>query len=232
MSGAFRKAEGALRRYFAADHIPGLATAAVVLRKSLAYATIAQLPAQAGLFSALVPMAIYAVLGVIGAVPAGGGTPQTSVALNAGSSVQATWLVVAAAGAGDAALPAPVLALMPHATLAAVVIAYSIGLVDFAGMAAIRKVRSIEFHWPVVAFIGVMTLGALKGVVAAIVLSMGSLIRLTNDPRVTLSPWRRQRRRSRSSSDVAWEPGKPTGRWFIRDSPHIPTRPPQVAPFA
>jgi SulP family sulfate permease len=120
----------------------------------------------------------------IGAVPAGGGTSQTSVALIAGSSTQATSMVVAAAALATLLFLAPVLALMPHATLAAVVIAYSIGLVDFAGMAAIRKVRSIEFHWAVVACLGVMTLGTLKGVVAAIILSMGSLIRLTNDPRV------------------------------------------------
>lgn len=120
----------------------------------------------------------------IGAMPAGGGTSQTSVALNAGSNTQATSMVVAAAALATLLFLAPVLALMPHATLAAVVIAYSVGLVDFAGMAAIRKVRSIEFHWAVVACLGVMTLGTLKGVVAAIILSMGSLIRLTNDPRV------------------------------------------------
>jgi high affinity sulfate transporter 1 len=120
----------------------------------------------------------------IGSMPAGGGTSQTSVALNAGSNTQATSLVVAAAALATLLFLAPVLALMPHATLAAVVIAYSIGLVDFAGMAAIRRVRSIEFHWAVVACLGVMTLGTLKGVVAAIVLSLASLIRLTNDPRV------------------------------------------------
>jgi len=120
----------------------------------------------------------------IGSMPAGGGTSQTSVALNAGSNTQATSLVVAAAALATLLFLAPVLALMPHATLAAVVIAYSIGLLDFAGMAAIRKVRSIEFHWALVACIGAMTLGTLRGVVAAIVLSLASLIRLTNDPRV------------------------------------------------
>ena len=62
MSGAFQKAQSVWRRYFAADLIPGLTTAAVVRPKALAYATIAQLPVQAGLFSALVPITIYAVL--------------------------------------------------------------------------------------------------------------------------------------------------------------------------
>ena len=48
---------------FAADLLPGLTTSAVVVPKALAYATIAQLPVQAGLFAALVPMAVYAALG-------------------------------------------------------------------------------------------------------------------------------------------------------------------------
>lgn len=51
------------RSRFTADILPGLTTAAVVVPKALAYATIAQLPVQAGLYAALVPMAIYAVLG-------------------------------------------------------------------------------------------------------------------------------------------------------------------------
>src|SRR5512135_3150765 len=54
---------GGWRKTFAADLIPGLTTAAVVVPKALAYATIAQLPVQAGLFAALVPMAVYAALG-------------------------------------------------------------------------------------------------------------------------------------------------------------------------
>src|SRR5512139_1507133 len=51
------------RKAFTADLIPGLTTSAVVVPKALAYATIAQLPVQAGLFAALVPMVVYAVLG-------------------------------------------------------------------------------------------------------------------------------------------------------------------------
>jgi MFS superfamily sulfate permease-like transporter len=51
-------------------------------------------------------------------------------------------------------------------------------------MAAIRRVRTMEFRWAVFACLGVMVLGTLKGIVVAIVLSMAGLIRLTNDPRV------------------------------------------------
>ena len=45
------------------DLIAGLTTAAVVIPMAMAYATIAGLPLQVGLYTAFVPMIIYAVLG-------------------------------------------------------------------------------------------------------------------------------------------------------------------------
>src|SRR5215472_8129838 len=45
------------------DVIAGLTTAAVVIPKAMAYATIAGLPVQVGLYTALIPMAIYALTG-------------------------------------------------------------------------------------------------------------------------------------------------------------------------
>ena len=45
------------------DVIAGLITAAVVIPKAMAYATIAGLPVQVGLYTAFMPMVIYAVLG-------------------------------------------------------------------------------------------------------------------------------------------------------------------------
>src|ERR1700741_4604125 len=45
------------------DTIAGLTAAAVVIPKALAYATIAGLPVQVGLYTAFLPMVIYAALG-------------------------------------------------------------------------------------------------------------------------------------------------------------------------
>ena len=45
------------------DIVAGLTTAAVVIPKSMAYATIAGLPIQVGLYTAFIPLVIYAVLG-------------------------------------------------------------------------------------------------------------------------------------------------------------------------
>jgi len=120
----------------------------------------------------------------IGSMPAGGGTSQTAVNLKAGAQSQASSLVVAAAAFATLLFLAPVIALMPHATLAAVVVAYSIGLIDPAEMAAIRKVRTMEFHWALAACLGVMVLGTLKGILVAIVLSLVALTSMANNPRV------------------------------------------------
>jgi sulfate permease, SulP family len=51
------------KEWLGPDVIAGITTAAVVLPKATAYATIAGLPVEAGLYTALVPMAVYAVLG-------------------------------------------------------------------------------------------------------------------------------------------------------------------------
>src|SRR5215468_10326071 len=45
------------------DLIAGLTAAAVVIPKAMAYATIAGLPVQVGLYTVFLPMIIYAVLG-------------------------------------------------------------------------------------------------------------------------------------------------------------------------
>ncbi|HEY2628417.1 MAG TPA: SulP family inorganic anion transporter, partial [Usitatibacter sp.] len=49
--------------WLGADIAAGLTTAAIVIPKAMAYATIAGLPLQVGLYTAFVPMVIYAVLG-------------------------------------------------------------------------------------------------------------------------------------------------------------------------
>src|SRR5512136_149973 len=51
------------REWLSSDLIAGLITAAVVIPKAMAYATIAGLPLQVGLYTVFVPMVVYAVLG-------------------------------------------------------------------------------------------------------------------------------------------------------------------------
>jgi SulP family sulfate permease len=51
------------RDWIRSDVLAGLSAAAVVIPQALAYATIAGLPVQVGLYCALVPMVAYALLG-------------------------------------------------------------------------------------------------------------------------------------------------------------------------
>jgi MFS superfamily sulfate permease-like transporter len=109
---------------------------------------------------------------LLGAMPAGGGTSQTAVVRAAGGCSQKASLVTAGAAAATMLLLAPLLGLLPNATLAAVVIVYSVGLIQPAEFAAIRKVRTMEFRWAAIACLGVLVFGTLQGIVVAIIVSL------------------------------------------------------------
>jgi MFS superfamily sulfate permease-like transporter len=81
-------------------------------------------------------------------------------------------------------LLAPVLGFLPYATLAAVVIVYSVGLIKPAEFIAILKVRKMEFRWAVVACLGVLVFGTLQGIVVAIIVSLIGLASQTAYPNV------------------------------------------------
>jgi len=109
---------------------------------------------------------------LLGAMPAGGGTSQTAVVRATGGRSQKASLVTAGVAAATMLLLAPLLGLLPYATLAAVVIVYSVGLIQPAEFREIRQVRRMEFRWALIACLGVLALGTLKGIVVAIVVSM------------------------------------------------------------
>ena len=121
---------------------------------------------------------------LFGIMPAGGGTSQTAVVRAAGGQSQLASLVTAGAALATMLFLAPILGLMPNATLAAVVIVYSVGLIKPSEFRAIRSVRTMEFRWALVACIGVLLLGTLKGIVVAIIVSMIGLASQSAYPRV------------------------------------------------
>jgi high affinity sulfate transporter 1 len=123
---------------------------------------------------------------LLGAMPAGGGTSQTAVVRAAGGQSQKASLVTAGTAAATMLLLAPLLGLLPHATLAAVVIVYSVGLIQPGEFLAIRQVRTMEFRWALIAGAGVLVFGTLKGIVVAIVVSMIGLASQTAHPRVSV----------------------------------------------
>jgi len=119
-----------------------------------------------------------------GAMAAGGGTTQTAVNRLAGARSQLSGLVTSMAALGTMLALAPLIGLMPEATLAAVVIVYSVGLIQPAEFREILKVRRTEFIWALVALVGVVLVGTLEGIVVAIIVSMVALAYQVSDPPV------------------------------------------------
>jgi SulP family sulfate permease len=121
---------------------------------------------------------------LLGAMPAGGGTTQTAVNRLAGARTQLAELVTAAVALLTLLFLAPLIGLMPQATLAAVVIVYSIGLIKPADFRHILEIRRTEFLWALTALAGVVLLGTLQGILVAIVVSLVALAYQTSDPPV------------------------------------------------
>ena len=121
-----------------------------------------------------------------GAMPAGGGTSQTAVVRAMGGRSQLTSLVTAGTAGMVMLFLTPLIGLIPHATLAAVIVVYSVGLIQPTELIAIRRVRTMEFGWALTACLGVVVFGTLKGIVLAIVVSLLALLARTARPRVSV----------------------------------------------
>jgi high affinity sulfate transporter 1 len=165
----------------------------------------------------------------LGAMPAGGGTTQTAVNRAAGARSQVAELVTAGVALATMLLLAPMVALMPQATLAAVVIVASIGLIRPAEFRAIAGVRRTEFIWALTAFSGVVLLGTLKGIVVAIAVSLVALAYQASNPPVYVLGRKRGtnvfRPRSSEHPDDETFPGllmlRLEGRIFFANAGHV-----------
>jgi len=167
--------------------------------------------------------------GLFGTMPSGGGTTQTAVNRKAGARTQMATVVTAVASLATLLVLAPVIGLMPQAALAAVVVAYSVDLIQPAEFAAIRRIRRIEARWAVIAFAGVVLLGTLQGILVAVIVSLLSLAQQAYDPPVHVV--RRKRgtdvfrpESSQHPDDESW-PGllivRVEGRAFFLNAPRI-----------
>jgi SulP family sulfate permease len=118
---------------------------------------------------------------------------------------------------------------MPEATLAAVVIVYSIGLIRPLEFREILSVRRTEFMWALVAFAGVVLVGTLKGIIVAIIVSLGALAYQLADPPVYVLGRKRGtnvfRPRSKENPEDETFPGllllRLEGRVFFANAEHI-----------
>ena len=119
-------------------------------------------------------------------LPAGGGTSQTAVNFGAGARSQLASSMTAVVAVATLLFLAGGVGLIPQAALAAVVVATTIPLIDVGDFLAIRRIRVTEFRWAVIAFLGVVLLGTLNGVLVAVVVSVLVLIHQASQPPVYL----------------------------------------------
>ena len=121
---------------------------------------------------------------LFGSMPAGGGMSQTAVNRMVGARTQVSSLVTAAMTLLTMLFLAPLLGLMPHAVLAGIVIVYSVGLIQPIEFRNILAIRRTEFIWAVAAFVGVMLIGTLKGILVAIIVSLVGLAQQATKPAI------------------------------------------------
>lgn len=167
--------------------------------------------------------------GLFGAMPAGGGTTQTAVNRSAGARTQFAELVTAAAALATLLLLAPLIALMPNAVLAAVVVVYSVPLIKPEEFRAIARIRRTEFYWAAVACLGVILLGTLRGIVVAVIVSLLALAQQAGNPPLYVLGRKRGTQVFRPQSalhadDETW-PGllvlRPEGRIFFANAERL-----------
>jgi SulP family sulfate permease len=170
--------------------------------------------------------------GLFGAMPAGGGTTQTAVNRKAGARTQVAALVTAGIAIASLLILGPLIGLMPQAALAAVVVAYSVDLIQPIEFREIRAVRRIEFRWALIAFVGVVLLGTLQGIVVAVIVSLLALAQQAYHPTVHVLGRKRgtevfRPRSSEHADDQSW-PGllivRIEGRAFFLNAQRIGDR--------
>jgi SulP family sulfate permease len=120
------------------------------------------------------------------AYPAGGGTSQTAVNDQAGARSQLAEAITAGVVVLTLLFLAPLLSLMPEATLGALVLAAAAGLIKVGEFRAIGRIRRHELAWAIITFVGVVFLGTLEGILVAVLISMLDIIVQANHPPVYL----------------------------------------------
>lgn len=110
--------------------------------------------------------------GVFGGFPVSASSSRTPVAEQAGARTQLVGVVAAAALVGFILLAPDLTSHLPSSVLAAVVIVAASSLVDVDTFATLLRVDRLDAALAVVAFLGVVLVGVLEGIVIAVALSL------------------------------------------------------------
>jgi sulfate permease, SulP family len=122
--------------------------------------------------------------GLFQAYPAGGGTSQTAVNEGAGARTRLAGVVTAGVTLLALTVLAPLLADLAQAILGAIVLVAAIGLVNLAPLRRIRTIRQRDYWVGLAALLSVLAVGVLRGVLAAVLISLLVLLHELDHPRI------------------------------------------------
>ena len=111
-------------------------------------------------------------VGFLTGFPAAMSASRTTVNDQMGGKTQWVGLIAAALVIIFLLFLTPLLAPLPTATLGAIIIVASLGLIDIAAFRFLRQVRRSEFWLAIVTAFGVLCVGVLWGILVAVVLSL------------------------------------------------------------
>jgi high affinity sulfate transporter 1 len=119
-----------------------------------------------------------------GGYPVAGGLSQSAVNEKAGARTPLALVFASATLALCLLFLTGLVQNLPKAVLAAIVLVAVKGLIDFREMARLRRVSPTDFYVALVAFVGVLVFGILKGVLLAALASILMLLRRAAHPHV------------------------------------------------
>jgi high affinity sulfate transporter 1 len=154
--------------------------------------------------------------GLASGFPVSSSTSRTPVAVLAGARTQLTGVIAAVALAAFLLVTPDLLADLPVAALAAVVIASGLRIMDVDLAARLARTRPSELVLLGVSFLGVVLVGVLEGVVIAVTLSLLDLIRRAWRPYEAVLgrlPDRKGYHDASRHADVHFVPGLLMYRW-------------------
>lgn len=123
----------------------------------------------------------------------GGSGARTAVGESAGARTRLAGLAAAASVAAVLLFLTKPLAYLPSASLAAVLVSAALGIFDLQALAWLRRVRAPEFRLAVLTWLGVITIGVLRGVLFAVILAIIELLRRASHPRDAILGYSKER---------------------------------------
>ena len=140
---------------------------------------------------------------LVGGLAAGGGASQTAVVDGSGARSQLAQWVAGGVVLLTLLFLSDMIALLPKAALAALIVLASVSMIKPQAFRAIARVRSVELTWALVTLVGVIAIGTLEGILIAVAISILTLIYQSSRPAVYALAYNRKERLWRRAGECA-----------------------------